>query len=167
MQLRDAHPLDFAQILALNEESVHFLSPLNLARLAALHHQAAYHQVLELKGRIIAFLLAFREGAAYDSPNYRWFATRFPQFLYIDRVVVAGSAQGQGIGKLMYRSLFNYARHSGASLITCEFDVEPPNATSQRFHESLGFKALGTQHVGPAKKLVSLQGVSIAAENTA
>lgn len=167
MQLRDAHPLDFAHILALNEESVHFLSPLNPTRLALLHEQAAYHQVLERQGQVIAFLLAFREGAAYDSPNYRWFATRFPQFLYIDRVVVATSAQGHGIGRLMYRGLFEYASRSGVSLVTCEFDVDPPNPTSQRFHESLGFKALGEQHVGPARKRVSLQGMSLAAENAA
>ncbi len=167
MQRRDAHPLDFAQILALNQESVHFLSPLNPARLALLHQQAAYHQVLERQGQVIAFLLAFREGAAYDSPNYQWFATRFPHFLYIDRVVVSGSAQGQGIGKLMYRGLFEYAGRSGASLITCEFDIDPPNAASKRFHESLGFKALGEQHVGPTQKLVSLQGVSVAADSAA
>jgi hypothetical protein len=167
MQLRDAHPLDFAQILALNQESVHFLSALNPARLALLHGQAAYHQVLEIQGRVIAFLLAFREGAAYDSPNYQWFASRFAKFLYIDRVVVSRSDQGQGIGKFMYRGLFEYASRSGASLVTCEFDVDPPNATSQRFHESLGFKALGEQHVGPTQKLVSLQGLSVVAANEA
>jgi predicted GNAT superfamily acetyltransferase len=45
---------------------------------------------------IAAFLLAFREGAGYDSVNYRWFAQRYERFLYVDRVVVAPAARGQG-----------------------------------------------------------------------
>jgi hypothetical protein len=86
--LRDARREDFAAILALNAESVHFLSPLTAERLDALHRAAAYHKIIEIDGEVAAFLLAFREGAPYDSPNYLWFAERYPEFLYIDRIVV-------------------------------------------------------------------------------
>ena len=71
---RDATPDDFPAILALNAESVHFLSPLDAPRLQRLHAQAAYHRIVTAGGGVAAFLLAFREGADYDSPNYRWFA---------------------------------------------------------------------------------------------
>ena len=89
MLLRDANPSDFPQILKLNEESVNFLSPLTPVRLEHLHKEATYHRVLETGGNVTAFLLAFREGCTYDSPNYRWFAENYDRFIYIDRIVVS------------------------------------------------------------------------------
>ena len=32
---------------------------------------------------------ALREGTPYESPNYRWFSERYPEFVYIDRIVIA------------------------------------------------------------------------------
>jgi len=157
MLLRDAHPSDFAHILRLNEESVQFLSPLNAERLAYLSTQAAYHRVVENEGRVVAFLLAFREGCDYDSPNYQWFTRRYGEFLYIDRVVVARDAQGQGIGNRLYADLFAFAKAARIQRITCEFDIDPPNEKSRRLHESYGFREVGTQSVAGGKKRVSLQ----------
>ena len=165
MQIRNAQHTDFPQVLELNQESVQFLSPLDARRLALLHTQAAYHRVLQYQGRIAAFLLAFREGSAYDSTNYRWFAARYPRFLYIDRIVVSSSMQGRGAGSLFYEDLFAFARISGVSRVTCEIDLEPPNPTSQRFHARRGFNQVGTQTYGPAKKLVSLQVADLEAHN--
>jgi predicted GNAT superfamily acetyltransferase len=157
MNIRNARLADFAQILALNEESVRFLSPLSLERLHMMHDQSVYHRVIETDGGIRGFLLALREGATYDSANYLWFEKQYPKFLYIDRVVVSRAAQGQKLGKLLYEDLFAYARSAGVSPITCEFDIEPPNLPSQRFHEALGFKEVGSHHVGTTSKRVSLQ----------
>jgi uncharacterized protein len=157
MRMRNATPADFAPILALNEKSVQFLSPLTPERLSLLHAQSAYHRVIEVDGRIAAFLLAFREGAAYDSPNYRWFADRYERFLYIDRIVVGNPYQGYGIGKLFYADLLAFARSKKVPRVTCEFDIDPPNERSRRFHESFGFREAGTQFYGPSQKQVSLQ----------
>jgi len=165
MNIRAAQPGDLPQILRLNEESVRFLSPLNPARLALLLSQAAYSRVLEDSGQCVAFLLAFREGSTYDSPNYRWFASRYPQFLYIDRIVVGSSMQGRGVGRLFYQDLFTFARGCGLRFVTCEFDLEPPNPISRRFHERLGFQQVGTQTYGAANKLVSLQVLEFEGEN--
>lgn len=162
LQIRDARAADFPQILALNEASVHFLSPLTAARLEELHAQAAYHRVAESAAAVHAFLLVLREGATYDSPNYLWFLRRYPRFLYVDRVVVGDSVQGHGVGKLLYEDLFGFAATRGFDRITCEFDVDPPNLPSQRFHERFGFKEVGTQRVGASQKLVSLQAAEIA-----
>ncbi|MEO7386529.1 MAG: GNAT family N-acetyltransferase [Gammaproteobacteria bacterium] len=165
MQIRDATPRDFAEILALNEASVQFLSPLDSEHLAELHEEAAFHRVLGAEGHIDAFLLAFREGARYDSPNYQWFAARYPRYLYIDRVVVAPAQQGQGLGRRLYENLLDFAHASDARYVTCEFDVEPPNEASRRFHAAFGFQEVGTQCVGSARKRVSLQALVVAAEN--
>jgi predicted GNAT superfamily acetyltransferase len=155
--IRDAAAVDFPAILALNAESVHFLSPLDETRLHHLHAQAAYHRVVEIEDRVAAFLLAFREGADYDSPNYRWFARHYPAFLYIDRVVVARVAQGQGLGAKLYDDILTFAARSGVARLTCEFDLHPPNPPSAKFHQRYGFREIGTQWIGAGKKQVSLQ----------
>jgi uncharacterized protein len=157
MMLRDARESDFAQILALNAESVRFLSPLDDNRLRHLHAQAAYHRVVDDDGTIGAFLLAFREGADYDSPNYRWFAATYPRFLYVDRIVVAKTAQGRGLGGRLYEDIVAFAAHAGVDRLTCEFDIDPPNPASAKFHERFGFREVGRQHVAGGRKEVSLQ----------
>ena len=161
MSVRDADPADFPQILALNQQSVDALSPLDGSRLQALHADAAYHRVYDSAGRAAAFLLVLREGSAYDSPNYRWFAQRYPAFLYVDRIVVATELQGRGVGRSLYEDLIEFAAGRGAGIITCEYDVEPLNAASQRFHDSFGFREVGVQWVGAAGKRVSLQVLNI------
>jgi len=161
MIIRDATASDFPDLLRLNEESVHFLSPLSPARLEALFGEAAYCRVVEDGDTVCGFLLAFGEASRYDSPNYLWFDGRFDRFLYIDRVVVSAAHQGRGIGKRLYDDLFVFARRAGIPRLTCEFDIEPPNETSRRFHERYGFSELGTQAVAGGKKRVSLQAVSL------
>lgn len=164
--LRDATPADFSAILALNEAFVAVLSPLDGARLARLHAQSALHRVIEREGRVEAFLLAFREGADYDSPNYRWFAQRYPHFLYVDRIVVAGDAQARGAGRRLYRELYALAVRDAVPLVTCEFDLEPPNPASERFHAGLGFREVGRQQLHGGRKTVSLQALEVGAGDT-
>ena len=159
--IRDAGTADLPRILALNEESVDFLSPLDLARLTMLHHAATYHRVLDTHGVVQAFLLALRPGTPYDSPNYGWFSSTYADFLYIDRIVVSASMRGCGAGMRLYDDLFQFARSNKIKLITCEFDVEPPNAASERLHRRLGFREVGTQCVGPDNKRVSLQALAL------
>lgn len=160
MQIRNAAPEDFAEILALNEASVQFLSPLSLERLTTLNAQAAYHRVIATSDGVQAFLLALRERADYDSMNYRWFSARLTAFLYIDRVVVSPSAQGRGYGKRLYKDLIAYAEQNAISPITCEFDIEPLNTASQRLHQAFGFTEVGSQYLGAAGKRVSMQTLS-------
>ncbi|HUL66276.1 MAG TPA: GNAT family N-acetyltransferase [Burkholderiaceae bacterium] len=161
MKTRTALPEDLSSVLALNEESVRFLSPLSRARLEALTEQAAAHWVIEAEGSVAAFLLAFREGASYESINYRWFADRYPSFLYIDRVVVSNSAQGQGLGTALYRAAFMHAQATLIPVVTCEFDVDPPNPVSASFHAKFGFREVGRQLVAGGKKTVSLHAASV------
>ena len=163
MLIRIATTADFPHLLRLNEESEHFLSPLTPARLELLFNTAAYCRALVSNGEVVAFLLAFREGCTYDSPNYRWFATHYQQFLYIDRVVVSKALQGQGAGKLLYDDIFSFARQTSVHRLCCEFDIEPPNEVSRRFHQRYGFTEVGSQVVAGGKKMVSLQAVELLA----
>jgi len=157
MMIRDTAANDFPAILELNAASVHFLSPLDAAKLQQLHAQAAYHRVVELQGRLAAFLLAFREGAHYASPNYQWFAQHYSAFLYIDRVVVDVAAQGGGLGIQLYDDVFAFAASTGVARLTCEFDLDPPNPVSANFHQRFAFREVGRQWLGRDRKQVSLQ----------
>ena len=156
-RLRDAAAADFEHIVALNDESVHFTSAMDRPRLAHLHAHAAYHRVIEQDGRVLAFLLAFRERAPYDSPNYQWFERAYDTFLYIDRVVVSSAARGLGLGIQLYDDLFRFAARSQVARVTCEFDLDPPNPVSEQFHRRHGFREVGRQWLGGGKKQVSLQ----------
>lgn len=155
--IRPARAADHARILALNLESEEMLSPMDAARLHELDAMAACHRVVCEGHEVVAFLLAFREGAAYDSPNYAWFAQRYSRFLYVDRIVVAGTHQGRGLGPLLYRDLFDFARASNIGAVTAEFYTVPPNEASRRFHAAFGFEEVGAQWVADGRKQVSLQ----------
>lgn len=155
--VRNAARADFDILLQLNLESEAVLSPLSRERLLALDDQAWYHCVACLDGTVRAFLLALRAGANYDSPNYRWFASRFADFVYIDRIVVSSTARHAGLATLLYEDLFRRAEEAGVERVTCEFDTDPPNEASRRFHERFGFVEIGAQRVAEGKKCVSLQ----------
>jgi len=155
--IRDALAEDFPQILRLNLDSEKYLSPLSCERLAALHYQAWYHRVALYDGEVAAFLIALGPGAEYDSPNYRWFAQRYTDFVYIDRVVVNAKARKARLATSLYEDLLLRAKEGGVPWVTCEFDTDPPNEASRQFHQRLGFVEVGAQRVGANRKAVSLQ----------
>jgi hypothetical protein len=157
VSIRPANLADFESMLRLNAAWVRFTSPLSHDSLARLHDQSAYHRVVEAGGRMVAFLLALRAGADYDSPNYRWFEARGGAFLYIDRVIVDQAAQRCGIARTLYDGLLAFAARGGIVRVTCEVDIEPANEPSHRFHEGYGFREVGTQWVAGGTKRVSLR----------
>ena len=141
--IRDAINADWPAILALNAESVHFLSPMDAARLAQLAAAANYLRVIAEDGRIAAFLMAFRKGDVYDGTNFAWFAERYDDFLYVDRVVVAPEFRGRKLADRFYDDIQSFSRALGVARITCEVSAAPPNSVSLRFHERRGFREVG------------------------
>jgi predicted GNAT superfamily acetyltransferase len=156
-ELRAAQDGDFAAIVALNAGEVQQTSAMDVARLAELHALAAYHKVVVVEGVVAAFLLALREDAPYRNDNHGWFAARYPRFLYVDRIVVGPAGAGLGLGSLLYRDLFDTARSDGVATVCCEYNIEPPNEASRRFHDKFGFREVGSQWLDGGKKRVSLQ----------
>ena len=147
MRIEAATHDHFAAILELNEEFVAVLDPLTRERLELLHSRASCHRVVIDGSAVVGFVLAFGSETDHDSVNFRWFAARYASFLYIDRVVVASRCQGRGIGSLLYRDLFAFARREGYDRVTCEIDADPPNPRSERFHDGFGFRQIGSQLV--------------------
>jgi predicted GNAT superfamily acetyltransferase len=155
MYVRDSTPDDYPALLALNDASVAVLSPLDAARLETMLEDAACCRVAD-DGAVRAFVIAFREGACYDSENYRWFDARYPRFLYVDRVVVDSAFRGEGLGRRLYEEVFALARRHDVPAVTGEFDLDPPNPASARFHARQGFVEVGRQVLANGKT-VSLQ----------
>ena len=155
--LRPAVPTDHTAICALNLAEQQHTSPMDLARLRELDALSAYHKVICVDGRVAAFLLAMRRGAPYVNDNFAWFDSRYPDFLYIDRIVVSADERGRGLGRLLYEDLFDCARAHGIPLLACEYNVNPPNEASRQFHDRFGFREVGTQWVAQGAKQVSLQ----------
>ena len=148
---------DYAKVVELNDSEVRHTSAMDLERVSYLNKLSAYHRLAELDGTAAAFLLAMKDHAPYQNDNFKWFAARYDQFLYIDRIVVGADFQGQGIGSLLYRDLFEYARDQKIALITCEINIIPPNQRSFAFHAAHGFKEVGRQWVDNGQKQVSMQ----------
>jgi predicted GNAT superfamily acetyltransferase len=61
--------------------------------------------------------------------------------------------------------VFAHAKDTSVPLLTCEFDIEPPNPASAAFHAKWGFQEVGQQRAGRGHKLVSLQAASVHAHH--
>ena len=158
--LRDITEADFDAVVALNAREVQHTSPMDVNWLRLLVTLSSYCKVIAAENQVVAFLIALREGAAYENDNYRWFSERFPTFIYVDRIVVDAGFAGRGLGGQLYRDLFEFARSQRVETVTCEYNVEPPNPASQIFHEKFGFREVGTHWLADANigsKRVSLQ----------
>jgi uncharacterized protein len=138
-------------LLALNNAHAQELSWLEPERLTHLIAQAF---VASRIGCIEAFLLTFDQDADYDSPNFLWFRSRYPRFVYVDRIVVAPSARGRGHARRLYDDLFQHALCCGHERVVCEVNREPPNPASDAFHATLGFTEVGLAAIHGGSKTV-------------
>ena len=139
MTIRDLTPDDLGWVLDINREHEALLSVLDAQELADLVAKATLARVIEGE----AFLLAMDQSTDYDSWNYRWFCTRYPRFLYVDRIAVASAAAGGGQGKRLYADFYAQAAQRGFSMVCAEVNSVPPNDASLAFHAKQGFTVVG------------------------
>jgi uncharacterized protein len=155
--IRAADPRDFETICALNLAEAQHTSAMDVARLTELSAISCYHKVASLDGIVSAFLLAMCHDSPYVNDNFGWFSKKYARFIYVDRVVVSRASRGLHLGSLLYEGIFRHARSNAIPLVTCEYNIIPPNEPSRLFHEKFGFKEQGTQWVANGTKQVSLQ----------
>ena len=155
--IRAASPRDFETICALNLAEVQHTSAMDVPRLTEMDKISCYHKVASLNGVVSAFLLAMCNGCPYKNENFQWFAKKYARFIYVDRVVVASASRGLRLASLLYEDLFRHARSNAIPLLTCEYNIVPPNEPSRLFHDKFGFREQGTQWLANGTKRVSLQ----------
>lgn len=155
--IRDAEPRDYDFILNVNEVNVEVLSPMPMERMLWLRDMCDMFVVAEVDGVAAAFLMAMREGQPYDSENYVWFSRKYPEFLYIDRIVIDEPYRSMGLGRMLYDAVKKRAAQSGLNVVTCEVDTIPYNGPSLKFHEAMGFREVGEQIIRGGAIKVSLK----------
>ena len=154
--IRPALVDDLAAIESLNDSVVNLTSPMDIPRIQQLHAMSSYHRVIAHDSQLLAFLLVLGPDCGYDSVNYQWFDQRYNDFAYIDRIVVRDGFRGQGLGTILYNDLFTWANSQKIRNVVCEYNVEPLNEASQKFHRMLGFQEVSLETIGQAK-CVSMQ----------
>ncbi len=142
VSIRDAVKGDEEFILALNAASTPAVGEMDAQDYADIAGWAHRVLVAELDGKRCGFLILIRPGSAYPSLNYTWFELTFREHLYVDRIAVAETAKGRGVGRALYDEAMKIAAADGDMRLTAEVNVDPPNPDSIAFHERMGFRRL-------------------------
>lgn len=139
----DITPGHYDQILTINQEFVHWLSPLDRDRLQYILSIASYaRQIEDARG----ILIGYPHDANYpDHKNLMWLNRHAENFFYIERVIIDASVQGRGYGRQLYRDVEEFVRSNGYSSLVCDVNTKPDNPGSHGFHLALGFKVMGEE----------------------
>ena len=138
MKLRPIEPRDHAFVLELNRLHERLTAPLSQTRLLELLGWADRADVVEVEGTPAGFVFTFASGTSYDSANYLEFGRLFPEFTYLDRIVIDSAFQRRGLGNAVYDDLETTA---GLRMVL-EVNIDPPNEPSLAFHEARGYRRL-------------------------
>ena len=155
LAIRDVREHDLDAVLALNNAAGRTILALDAEQLRYFFDHADYFRVAEIDGHLAGFLIALREGSSYDSPNYHWFSEHYPQFAYIDRIVIANAYRRHGLGRIFYCDVTSYAEVR-VPLLSCEVFLEPRDDVVVLFHGTYGFQEVGQQRMGEDGPQVSL-----------
>ncbi len=166
--IREMQTHDFPAVMRMNNDNVPAVSFIELDELQedirlAEHALIVGSDSVDATGGPHGFCTTFASGIAEDlGVNYRWFAARYPSFVYLDRVVIDAPFRSQGLGELLYTEVQRRVRTADETdLFVCEVNLQPRNDGSLRFHTRLGFEQVGEQESKPglvvamlAKRLV-------------
>ncbi|MBK5267495.1 MAG: GNAT family N-acetyltransferase [Acidimicrobiia bacterium] len=147
MIIRPLISTDVVDAVTLNNAEVPHVGPTDQEHLTRFLDYPGVVWVVEMDGALTGLMVACEPGSTYESTNYRWFDERSDDFIYVDRIVVAPSAQRLGIGRVLYKRLA--AAYVGvARQMTCEVNLDPLNEASMAFHVRMGFRQVATKPDG-------------------
>ncbi|MEO8160965.1 MAG: GNAT family N-acetyltransferase, partial [Arenimonas sp.] len=107
--IRDVREHELDLVLALNNAAGPGILPMDAGKLRFFWENADYFRVAEKDGHLAGFLVALNQDARHDSPNFLWFRERYPEFLYIDRIVIASTRRGAGVGRVFYGDVQSFS----------------------------------------------------------
>jgi hypothetical protein len=144
--IRPLEPTDLPRVLEINQANTPEVGSVDAARLAFIVDESPIALVADVDGEVIGFCLVLGDSSSYDSVNYRWFTSRYHDFMYLDRVAVDVAHRGRGVGRALYAEVDrSMAEVPSVTHLALEVNVDPPNDTSLRFHAGLGFTEVGQQ----------------------
>ena len=143
-------PADFDQVLRMNNENDPAVSWLEREELEA-DLEVAKHALVIGDEIVKGFCVTFESRLERDlGVNYKWFTERYPDFVYLDRVVIDAPHRSQRFGEALYGEVERRIIAEGkTSLFACEVNLRPRNDGSLRFHARLGFEQVGEQESKP------------------
>jgi predicted GNAT superfamily acetyltransferase len=139
-RLRPIQPEDHAAVVALNDEHVELTAPMDEDQLADFVAAAEHADVIDVDGQLAGFVITFAAGAAYDGTHFGWFAERYPDYCYLDRIVIHEDFQRRGLGTFAYDELEGSC---GKPVLALEVNIDPPNEPSLAFHRARGYAEVG------------------------
>jgi predicted GNAT superfamily acetyltransferase len=140
--IREAEARDEDFILALNAACTPAVGDMSAEEYREIAGWAHRVVISEADGSPVGFMILIRPGSEYPSDNYGWFEEKFGRQLYVDRIAVAASARGLGVGRVLYEEALRMAADLGEERVTAEVNEDPPNPESMAFHFKLGFRHL-------------------------
>jgi uncharacterized protein len=160
VEVRPLLSSDLDAVLALNNDNVPAVSPLDTAELARLGALTSVSLAVDVDGAFAGFAMVMPPGVDYASLNYRWFSRHagdlgYADFAYLDRIAVAPPARRLGVGRAIYAHLVEELTGT-VPVLFCEVNVRPRNDASLAFHASIGFHEVGQQDTDGGHKRVSL-----------
>ncbi|TIC87433.1 GNAT family N-acetyltransferase [Nocardioides sp. GY 10113] len=133
--IREIAQHDHDQVIDLNQGALHAVSPLDHEGLSLLLKMSDQAYVADRAGDVAGFVITLPPDATYDSSRFRWFAERYEDFVYLDRVIVSPDHQRQGVGSELYDQL--------PTDVPVGLEVYSDNDKSLAFHAEQGFRAVG------------------------
>ena len=142
----DINDQDLKSIYDLNQANVPEVGSLEDASvLSELIRMSSFNLAIKLNNELVGYIICFKEGAKYQSLNYKFFKESIDEFLYVDRVAIKEGFRDQGLGTMIYDSVFLEAQELNVPVL-CEVNTRPANDPSLKFHAKMGFKECGTNN---------------------
>lgn len=135
---------DLEEIWNINQENIPEVGDVpNLDRLKKLIDWSS-HLLVVRDNDISGFIILMREGQNYDSLNYKFFNSQSFPFLYVDRIAIKDGHRRKGLGRMIYEKTIDIAKDLDVSTC-CEVNTIPRNDPSLAFHDTFGFREVGTK----------------------
>ena len=135
---------DLEEIWNINQENIPEVGDVpNLDRLKKLIDWSS-HIIVVRDNDISGFIILMREGQNYDSLNYKFFNSQSFPFLYVDRIAIKDGHRRKGLGRMIYEKTIDIAKDLDVSTC-CEVNTIPRNDPSLAFHDTFGFREVGTK----------------------